>query len=225
MNQTAPAPWTDDAIEAFIVSLSGGSQHTQLAYRRDLRKFARECARSLGEDAVDTQVLRGYLAALHRQGAASRSIARALSALRSYCEYLCARDRLRHNPTLGLHAPKGARRLPQLVDVEQTARLLARVPRDDLETRDLAMWELIYSCGLRVSELVSLDLDALDFAATEVRVRSNDLLRPADGAQRDNCAAHGYRPHPPPGCARTHGRTCEDRDDTPAEYAANHRSG
>lgn len=164
------ALWHDAAIEAFITSLGGGSPHTRAAYRRDLRKFARDCARKQQGMAVDTHVLRAYLANLHRQGAASRSIARALSALRGYFDFLGARGQVRHNPTRGLHAPKGARRLPKLLDVEQAARLMARAPEDDLETRDLAMWELIYSCGLRVSELVALDLESLDYAAAEVRV-------------------------------------------------------
>ena len=165
--------WSDAAIEEFVVSLSGGSPHTRLAYRRDLRKFAHYLARQSKEtpdSPLDTHFLRTYMAALHRGGAASRSIARALSALRSYFDFLCARDRAQHNPTHGLHAPKGARRLPRLLDVDQAAQLMARAPQGLLETRDLAMWEMTYSCGLRVSELVALDLGSLDYAAGEARI-------------------------------------------------------
>ncbi len=166
--------WNAAAIEEFVVSLSGGSPHTQAAYRRDLRKFAHylahQAAEVLDEMPLDAHFLRTYLASLHRGGAASRSIARALSALRGYFDFLCARGRLQHNPTHGLHAPKGARRLPRLLDVDQAAQLMARAPQNPLETRDLAMWEMIYSCGLRVSELVALDLDALDYSAGEARI-------------------------------------------------------
>ncbi len=168
--EEAESCWTDASIEGFITSLSGGSPHTQAAYRRDLRKFARDCARSLDVVALDTQLLRTYLAGLHRQGVASRSIARALSALRTYFDFLCARQRTPHNPTHGLRAPKGARRLPKLLDVEQASQLMQGVPEGPLAIRDLAMWELIYSCGLRVSELVAIDLDSLDLAAREIRI-------------------------------------------------------
>jgi integrase/recombinase XerC len=162
--------WNLAAIEEFVVSLSGGSPHTQSAYRRDLRKFAHYLANQAEETPLDTHLLRTYLASLHRGGAASRSIARALSALRSYFDFLCARGRAQHNPTHGLHAPKGARRLPRLLDVDQAAQLMARAPQNALETRDLAMWEMIYSCGLRVSELVALDLESLDYAAGEAHI-------------------------------------------------------
>lgn len=162
--------WSAAAIAEFEASLSGSSPHTRAAYRRDLRRFAHYLESQAVDIPIDTHLLRTYCAGLHRGGAASRSIARALSALRSYFKFLCARGSLQHNPTHGLHAPKGARRLPRLLDVDQAGQLMSRVPQDVLETRDLAMWEIIYSCGLRVSELVALDLGSLDYAAGEARI-------------------------------------------------------
>src|SRR5690606_29631680 len=99
-----------------------------------------------------------------------RSIARALSALRAYFDFQCARGRAAANPARDVRAPRAPRRLPRALDVDQTAQLLARRAADPLEVRDLAMWELMYSCGLRVSELVGLDLAAVDLAAHEARV-------------------------------------------------------
>ena len=160
------------AIEAFVQSLNGGSPHTQAAYRRDLKQFLAYYER-LSKPAgfiLDSHALRSYIAGLHRAGKAARSIARALSALRSFFDFLCARGGFAHNPTHDVHAPKAARRLPQLLDVDQAAQLLERTPTDVFETRDLAMWELTYSCGLRVSELVGLDLAGINLAARETRI-------------------------------------------------------
>ena len=160
------------AIEAFVQSLNGGSPHTQAAYRRDLRQFLayyERLSKPVGF-ILDSHALRSYIAGLHRAGKAARSIARALSALRSFFDFLCARGWFSHNPTHDVHAPKAARRLPQLLDVDQAVQLLERTPQDVFETCDLAMWELTYSCGLRVSELVGLDLAGIDLAARETRI-------------------------------------------------------
>jgi integrase/recombinase XerC len=159
-------------IDAFVLSLATSSAHTRAAYRRDLLQFVEYCAKrppGPGE-VVDTHYVRTYIASLHRAGRAGRSIARALSALRAFFKFLCARDRLQHNPTHDVHAPKSSRRLPQVLDVDQTARLLDAKPTAPLDIRDLAIWELGYSSGLRVSELVGLDLGGVDFRAGEARI-------------------------------------------------------
>lgn len=158
------------AIAEFIASLAAGSAHTRAAYRRDLSKLAAWGARQPPDTPFDGPLLRTWLADLNRGGAASRSIARALSALRSYCGFLAARGRLAADPTVGLRAPRGAQRLPQLLDVDQAAQLMNAVPTTVEDIRDLAIWELLYSCGLRVSELVGLDLDALDLVTAEARI-------------------------------------------------------
>ncbi len=162
----------DASIADFIASLSGASQHTQAAYRRDLSQFrAYVVARPPSPGFVlDNHFVRGYIASLHRLGRAGRSIARALSALRAYFNFRCARGLLDNNPTFDVHAPKASHRLPDVLDVDQTMQLLARTPSDDLEIRDLAIWELAYSCGLRVSEVVGLDLRAVDLHSGEARI-------------------------------------------------------
>lgn len=158
------------AIAEFIASLAAGSAHTQQAYRRDLAKLAAWAARQPPDTPFDGPLLRAWLADLHRGGAATRSIARALSALRSYCGFLSARGQLAADPTHGLRAPKGVKRLPRLLDVDQAAQLMNATPGSVEDIRDLAICELLYSCGLRVSELVGLDLDALDLTAAEARI-------------------------------------------------------
>ncbi len=169
MNALAP---TAQGIDEFIASLAGASPHTRSGYARDLTHFRRHCERAGAGPSrqVDSHQLRAYAAGLHREGRASRSIARALSALRAYFDFQCARGRAGTNPARDVRAPKAPHRLPRALDVDQTGQLLQRAPAGPLETRDLAMWELTYSCGLRVSELVGLDLTAIDLANHEVRV-------------------------------------------------------
>lgn len=166
MTPAAPDPAT---LAEFIASLAAASEHTRRAYARDLARFAAHCARA-AEPTLDSHFLRGYVAALHREGRSGRSIARALSALRAYFDFQCARGRATTNPARDVRAPRAPRRLPRALDVDQTAQLLGRPPGGPLDLRDLAMWELMYSCGLRVSELVGLDLGAIDLAGHEARV-------------------------------------------------------
>lgn len=156
-------------LTEFFTSLHGGSPHTLAAYRRDLERLARYAA-SHTKDPLDSHFVRGYLASLHRAGTAGRSIARALSALRRFCAYLRQRGVQVGDPSAGVRPPKSPQRLPHVLDVDKTLRLLQRAPKDWLEARDLAMWELLYSSGLRVSELVSLDLASLNLATAEARI-------------------------------------------------------
>lgn len=159
-------------IDDYLASLAQASVHTRAAYRRDLAHFS---AWSVGLDrpfplALDTHLARGFLVYLHRAGLAPRSIARALSAVRSLFAFLIRHGRASENPLVGLRPPKAPRRLPKVLDVDQANRLLDHVPVNAAETRELAMWELAYSCGLRVSELVGLDLQRVDLVNREARV-------------------------------------------------------
>lgn len=158
-------------VADYLASLAGASPHTLEAYARDLRKFAAAAGLQPGQSvAVDVSMVRSWLAQLHRGGAAHRSISRALSTVRGFFDYQCRRGLAGVNPAHGLRAPRGARRLPAVLDVDQTARLMDTKPGNPLEVRDLAMWELTYSCGLRVSELVGLDLPSVDLRGGELRV-------------------------------------------------------
>ncbi|HMM75531.1 MAG TPA: tyrosine recombinase XerC [Gammaproteobacteria bacterium] len=164
-------------IDAWLASLGHASSHTRAAYRRDLAHFARywQAHAQRHADAVDVHAVRGYVAWLHQAGLNGRSIARALSALRGLYKHEIRHGRLRENPVADVRAPKAPKRLPRTLDVDQMHRLLDAEPPQDggpdaLSVRDRAMWELAYSCGLRVSELTGVDLDALDARARELRV-------------------------------------------------------
>ena len=157
-------------IADYLASLAQASPHTRAAYRRDLTLFAQYYATLEPVFEVDGQVLRGFIAHLHRQGRAARSISRTLSAVRGLYEFLIFQGRAQSNPATGIRPPKAPHRLPKLLAVDEANRLLDVTPDTALDCRDLAMWELTYSCGLRVSELVGLDLGSLDLTAREARV-------------------------------------------------------
>jgi integrase/recombinase XerC len=180
---TAPAGWSaaDLAlIEGFLASLRNErrlSRHTGAAYRRDLAAFVAWCAsvRVTSWGALDEQQLRNYAAAAHRGGLAPRSIQRRLSALRTFFGFLIREGVLKRSPAVDIRAPKGAKRLPQALDVDRMTRLLdapvaARPALAGIDARDRAMVELFYSSGLRLAELVGLDLPDLDLADRTVRV-------------------------------------------------------
>jgi integrase/recombinase XerC len=150
------------------------SLHTLDGYRRDLGKVQAFCEAEGLDDwsALETRDLRRLVARLHQQGLASRSLARLLSATRGLYQYLLREGLCRHDPAAGLSPPKRERRLPRTLDADRSAQLLDGAVEDDfIARRDQAMLELFYSSGLRLSELVGLDLDGLDLAAGLVRVR------------------------------------------------------
>jgi len=140
------------------------SERTVENYRRDLVRVENYCQdRKLTEwNQLDVHQVRALVALLHRQGLHGRSIARLLSALRSLFRFLLREDQVTHNPADGVSAPKADRPLPKVLDVDQMSRLLDIKGNDPLSLRDRALMELMYSSGLRLSELVALDINDLD---------------------------------------------------------------
>jgi len=122
-------------------------------------------------DEVDKQVLRDYMSWLMSQGVVKRSIARKLSAIRSFYRYLVREGKVSVNPLEKASSPKLDRRLPSFLTVEETVRLLEAPDRTTPQgLRDRALLELLYASGLRVSELESLNLEQLDMETNEIRV-------------------------------------------------------
>lgn len=162
-----------DAYFEYLRSARQLSAHSLDGYRRDLNKLLAYCER---EHIVDWRALQGrhlrqLVGELHRQGQSSRSLARLLSSVRGLYRYLNQEGLCEHDPAAGLSAPKGERRLPRLLDTDRAMQLLGGGVEDDfIALRDQAMLELFYSSGLRLSELVGLNLDQLDLAAGMVRV-------------------------------------------------------
>jgi len=155
-------------IHQFLGTLQHLSIHTQKAYQRDLvvlLKFA-DAHDVQKWNELDGRQIRSFVA--WRIG--GRSLQRNLSAARAFYRYLMGEGVARHNPAEGVQAPKSPRKLPKLLDVDQAAQLLEIDDRGPLAIRDKAILELMYSSGLRLSELVMLDLDSLDLADAVVTV-------------------------------------------------------
>ena len=140
------------------------SPHTRSAYRHDLDVLITFCNTHDLDDwrALNIQHARAFAAQLHRQGLAGRSIARALSAARSFHRYLAREGLATHNPFTGVAAPKAGKRLPKALSVDQAARLMQIDGDEPLVRRDRALLELLYSSGLRLAELVSVNVTDVD---------------------------------------------------------------
>src|ERR1700722_5959836 len=140
------------------------SPHTVAGYRRDLDALRGWCERTGLTDwhELDHQHVRSFAAHGHARGLQGRSIQRRLAAVRTFFGFLLREGVLRQNPALQVRAPKAAKRLPHTLDADQMAHLLAVQPSSALEARDLALMELFYSSGLRLSELIGLKLSDLD---------------------------------------------------------------
>jgi integrase/recombinase XerC len=121
-------------------------------------------------ERLTTPEVRGWVAAMHRRGLSGKSIQRALSALRTFFRYLLREQIVTSNPANSVTAPKTARRLPKTLTADQATQLVTREDRAPLMLRDRALWELMYSSGLRLSEVVNLNLAELDLPSGIVRV-------------------------------------------------------
>lgn len=148
------------------------SPHTVSNYLREVQALAGWCdAEGLdGWQALDSQHLRMFAARSHAGGLAPRSVQRRLSAVRSFFRWLQREKAVTGNPAVDVRAPRSRRALPVAVDADQMARLLDIRDTTPLALRDRALMELLYSSGLRLAELVGLDLPDLDLADRTVRV-------------------------------------------------------
>jgi integrase/recombinase XerC len=151
-------------LPAYGEWLTGRSDATRTAYLSDLRAFAEWMARAdvHGPDGVDRLALRRYLASLGTRRLARATVARKAAAIRSYFAWSVRQGRLEIDPARSLRAPSGPGRLPRVLSAGEMSTLLDQPAETPLELRDRAMLELLYACGLRVSELCGLDRDGVD---------------------------------------------------------------
>lgn len=162
-------------VEDFLAQLRYERQlsaHTLAAYQRDLHRFLQHAAHSVptGMDKIRETHVQSYVTARHRKSISARSLQRELSAIRSFFNFLIQQEHLDFNPARDIRAPKAARKLPQTLDVDQVQQFLSIEDDTLLATRDRAILELFYSSGLRLSELVGLNMADLDLREGLVRV-------------------------------------------------------
>ncbi|MHC4530875.1 MAG: tyrosine recombinase XerC [Planctomycetota bacterium] len=146
------------------VSMSGGtvvSVATQPKVKKDQMLLA-----------VDVNSVRGYMAVLNEKQYSKATIARKLATLRSFYKFLVKRGQIETNPVVSVRTPKQEKKLPHFLEYEEVKRLLETPPLDNwLGARDRAILETLYSTGIRVSELVALNMDDIDFLGEVVHVR------------------------------------------------------
>ncbi len=148
------------------------SVNTMGAYQRDLTLFSNHCALQdlTSPEQVTEADVRGLVGKQHRRGLSGRSIQRLLSSIRSLYGFYNRNAVVKHNPALSVRAPKTNKTLPKAAEVDQLQHFLSISADDALAARDAAMFELMYSSGLRLSELVSVNLADLDFKANMLLV-------------------------------------------------------
>lgn len=164
----------DWQLLAFGRSLTRASDNTIKAYLTDVQMFAEWVARQSVQSpqGVQKETVRQYIGFLATTRVAKRSIARKMAALRKYFGWLVRSERATTDPTLGVRAPTDQGRLPKVLTNEQLSTLLA--PHEDAppwrEARDIAVIEMLYGSGLRVSELCAMDVDSVEVKRSAVTV-------------------------------------------------------
>lgn len=173
MTDALPTDDTQRYLSGYLAWLRNEKRYSELTaenYARDLRHlFELSAAMPLAD--LKIHQIRRFIAQLHSTGLSGRSLARMLSAWRGFYTYLMRDHGFANNPCVGLRAPKSPKTLPQALSPDEAIRLVD-LPADTPEAvRDKAMFELLYSSGLRLAELVSLEINGgIDLAEGEVRV-------------------------------------------------------
>lgn len=172
-----------DVLEKFFSYLQSEKRysiHTVAAYKRDLKHFIicldLEEAKNINWDDIKQSDIRQCVSNLHHKGLSGKSLQRWLSTIRSLYNYLCRHHYATQNPANGVPAPKASKRLPKTLNVDEINQLLDGTPSEKttenkaLLSRDIAMMEMLYACGLRLSELKNLDMHDIDWQQQVVTV-------------------------------------------------------
>ncbi len=168
---------TETLLDAFVTYLTrarGYSMHTARNYRSDVEQFSqylKEKADGRTIEEADPLIIRGYLAHRFRQNKKS-SLARKISAIRTFYRFLTREGLATHNPAQHVATPKREQTLPHFLSVDEAFRLVEAPQQEDfVKARDRAILELLYGSGIRVSELVAIDAEDLDINMQILRVR------------------------------------------------------
>jgi integrase/recombinase XerC len=193
-------PQIEKGIKQFLDTLRSernASAHTLRAYKNELYRFAEYLGPEVQWKDIDHVFIRGFLSHLHTLGLSKVSVARALASLRSLYKWLAREGIVQQNPAKLVATPRLPKKLPRVPTMEEINGLLnSEMPESaTFAERDRAIFELLYGCGLRNSELVGIDLDDIEEANGVILVRGKGKKQryvPLDGAAAE--ALQGYRP-------------------------------
>lgn len=151
----------------YIEVEKGLSPNTVDAYRRDLTDFINFCTLKSVNDIIEINrnYLNSYILALREEDLNPRSVVRKIASLRGFFKWLCANEYISVNPTLTLEQPKLPKKLPKVISVDEITEIL----NFDLNKEEALIVELLYGCGLRVSELVNLKLNNIDLKSKYIQ--------------------------------------------------------
>ena len=160
-----------EAFTTYLQTEKNASLHTVKNYQVDLREFMQQ-SKNLPLEQVSYLDIRRFLAYLNEKNYSKNSIARKLACLRSFFNFLVREERVKANPAVEVSTPKREKQLPKFLNQEEVVHLLeAPIKKTWEEKRDKAILETLYSSGLRVSELVGLNKEDIDFSGGRMRVR------------------------------------------------------
>ena len=173
MSETSSKDLRIDGFLRCLESQRNASKHTVLAYKKDLTKFREHLGKRADWSKVSHQQIRGFLAELMANGLSKPSAARALASLRSFYKWMAREGYVEQNPAALVSTPKLANKLPRVPTMEQVNGLLdAALPENaPFPARDRVIFELLYGCGLRNSELIGIELDDISWSNGVIRVR------------------------------------------------------
>lgn len=165
--------------EAFLVDTKHASENTVASYMRDVNQFVTYLKeRSLSVLEVDQQIVDGYVQNLHDKGKSASTISRCLASLKSFYGFVISLGKKDINPVMNIHVEKAEKKLPQILTNKEVELLLDQPKCTDLKGyRDKAMLELLYATGIRVSELINLDLNDVNLPGGFIKCESNGKLR------------------------------------------------
>ncbi len=173
----------NDLLDCFAAYLKGQkkvSENTFLSYVRDIRHLLEyvQCNDCVSLEKLTKKDIEGYMASMHADGRSYATVSRTIASVKCFYEYLILKGLIKDNPTKGISITKQQRKLPQILTSREVELFLEQPDISDMKgIRDKAMLELLYATGIRVSELIALDIGDVNLSVGIVRCRGNGKER------------------------------------------------
>lgn len=167
-------------FEEFLINVKHSSKNTVSSYMRDINQFASYISNEFSESIADADngTISAYVKYLKKSGKSYATVSRALASIKGFYGFLITEGEISQNPVYGIHLEKEEKKLPEILTSREVELLLEQPKQTDMKGfRDKAMLELLYATGMRVSELISLDIDNVSLSAGIIRCRSGDKDR------------------------------------------------